>query len=80
LLYQVLARARIVGEGGSAKDAAMKDMDSPEKLDRAMLERQCQEEMGALAEFWLTRLPADADEKLLADLRSLRLLAPPPTA
>lgn len=58
----------------------MKEIRTPEDLDTAVLERQCQEELGSLAKFWLSRLSEDADPKLLADLRSLRPLAPPPTA
>jgi len=58
----------------------MKEIDPAYDLDTAVLERQCQEELGSLAKFWLERLPEDADPKLRADLRTLRRLAPPPTA
>lgn len=75
---EVPAGVGIVGEGGTPKGAAMKEIETARDLDVAMLERQCQEELGSLAKFWLGRLPQEASDELLQDLRSLSRLAPSP--
>lgn len=47
----------------------------PAVLDRAVLERQALEEVGALAEKWCRRLPAESE--LYREFSRLRHLAPP---
>lgn len=67
-------------DGGSTRNSAATSLRTPADLDVAVLERQCQEELGSLAEFWLKRLPDDADARLLEDLRTLLPLASRPSA
>lgn len=49
--------------------------DDPADLDRAVLERQALEEVGAMAEKWCQRLPRES--RLHEEFSRLRHLAPP---